>query len=65
VYIEPYPKRLAMTLHYDAVSESEEDDSKKLVFLQCSGVAPKHFRESVIKSLIPFEHRFEVDLRLS
>ena len=31
-----------MTLHYDAVSESEEDDGKKLVFLQYSGVAPKH-----------------------
>jgi deoxycytidylate deaminase len=42
VYIEPYPKSLAMTLHYDAVSESEEDDGKKLVFLQYSGVAPKH-----------------------
>jgi deoxycytidylate deaminase len=42
VYIEPYPKSLAMTLHYDALSESEEDDKKKLVFLQYSGVAPKH-----------------------
>jgi deoxycytidylate deaminase len=42
VYIEPYPKSLAMTLHYDAVSESEEDEGKKLVFLQYSGVAPKH-----------------------
>lgn len=42
VYIEPYPKSLATKLHNDAVSESESDLGKKLVFLQYNGIAPKH-----------------------
>lgn len=42
IYIEPYPKSLATTLHSDAISEQESDQQKKLLFLQYSGVAPKN-----------------------
>jgi deoxycytidylate deaminase len=42
VYVEPYPKSRAFQLHNDAISESEADIGKKLVFLQYNGVAPKH-----------------------
>jgi deoxycytidylate deaminase len=42
VYVEPYPKSRAFQLHNDAISESEGDLGKKLVFLQYNGVAPKH-----------------------
>jgi deoxycytidylate deaminase len=42
IYVEPYPKSRAFALHNDAVSESESDIGKKLVFLQYNGVAPKH-----------------------
>ncbi len=41
-FIEPYPKSLATELHSDAVSESEGDDGKKVLFLQYSGIAPKN-----------------------
>jgi len=41
-YIEPYAKSLAADLHGDAVSVSEVDLGKKMVFLQYEGVAPKN-----------------------
>ncbi|KAG8154968.1 anti-phage dCTP deaminase [Burkholderia catarinensis] len=41
LYIEPYPKSLALDLHRDAVSEDGKDAAEKVVFLQYSGVAPK------------------------
>lgn len=42
LYIEPYPKSLAIDLHRDATSEDESHASKKVVFLQYSGVAPRN-----------------------
>lgn len=42
VYIEPYPKSLAVDLHRDAISVSDADAGKKVVFLQYDGVAPKN-----------------------
>ena len=42
MFIEPYPKSLATELHSDAVSESEGDEGKKVLFLQYSGIAPKN-----------------------
>ncbi|MEX3973819.1 anti-phage dCTP deaminase [Paraburkholderia caribensis] len=43
LYIEPYPKSLALDLHRDAVSEDESHASEQVVFLQYSGVAPRNF----------------------
>jgi deoxycytidylate deaminase len=42
LFVEPYPKSLATDLHFDAVSESEGDKDKKVLFLQYSGIAPKN-----------------------
>lgn len=42
VYIEPYPKSLALTLHSDAITTSGSE-SKKVAFLQYEGVAPSSF----------------------
>lgn len=42
VYIEPYPKSLALDLHTDAVSDRETDDKGKVVFLQYEGTAPRN-----------------------
>jgi deoxycytidylate deaminase len=42
IFIEPYPKSLAGELHRDAISENEGDQDKKVLFLQYSGIAPKH-----------------------
>ncbi|SET67787.1 Deoxycytidylate deaminase [Nitrosospira multiformis] len=42
IFIEPYPKSLAKELHLDAISENEGDQDKKVLFLQYSGIAPKH-----------------------
>lgn len=42
LYIEPYPKSLALDLHRDAVSEDEHESAEKVVFLQYSGVAPRN-----------------------
>jgi deoxycytidylate deaminase len=42
IFIEPYPKSLAKELHLDTISENEGDQGKKVLFLQYSGVAPKH-----------------------
>jgi len=41
VYVEPYPKSLALHLHDDAVS-LDEKDVNKVVFLQYEGVAPRN-----------------------
>jgi hypothetical protein len=42
VYIEPYPKSLALTLHVDAVSVDERDSDSRVIFLQYEGVAPRN-----------------------
>ena len=42
MYIEPYPKSLALTLHKDAISIRESDQSSHVLFLQYEGVAPKN-----------------------
>ncbi|MFZ5790132.1 MAG: anti-phage dCTP deaminase [Pseudomonadota bacterium] len=42
VYIEPYPKSLATDLHKDSISVRENDEGKRVVFLQYEGVAPKN-----------------------
>ncbi len=42
LFIEPYPKSLAIELHSDAVSEREADQGKKVLFLQYTGIAPKN-----------------------
>ncbi|MGS1004710.1 anti-phage dCTP deaminase [Burkholderia glumae] len=42
LYIEPYPKSLALDLHRDSVSDNEAEAQTKVVFLQYSGVAPKN-----------------------
>ena len=42
VYIEPYLKSLATTLHSDAITEDPEDRSR-VVFRQYDGVAPRTF----------------------
>jgi len=42
IYIEPYPKSLAIDLHKDAASMDEKDADKKVVFLQYDGIAPKN-----------------------
>lgn len=42
LFIEPYPKSLATELHSDAISESEGEAGKKVLFLQFSGIAPKN-----------------------
>jgi deoxycytidylate deaminase len=43
IYIEPYPKSLALKLHSDAISTNENDEGKKVVFLQYQGAAPRSF----------------------
>lgn len=42
IYIEPYPKSLALHLHRDAISVDEKDEEKKVIFLQYDGIAPKN-----------------------
>lgn len=43
VYIEPYPKSLALELHTDAIADRETDDKDgKVLFLQYEGVAPRN-----------------------
>lgn len=43
IYIDPYPKSKAKTLHDDAVSTSIKERGKKCVFLQYEGVAPRMY----------------------
>lgn len=43
IYIEPYPKSLALNLHHDAISTDAADEGKKVVFLQYQGAAPRSF----------------------
>ncbi len=42
VYIEPYPKSLALTLHSDAITTNPQE-SGKVAFLQYEGVSPSSF----------------------
>lgn len=42
IYIEPYTKSLALNLHEDTISIHESDHTKKVVFLQYEGVAPRN-----------------------
>ena len=42
VYIEPYPKSLALELHRDAISTGENNISNRLVLEQYEGIAPRN-----------------------
>ncbi|MBF0563365.1 MAG: deoxycytidylate deaminase [Alphaproteobacteria bacterium] len=42
VYIEPYPKSLATTLHKDSISTRDSEGEGHVLFLQYEGVAPKN-----------------------
>ena len=42
VYIQPYEKSLATALHSDSISE-DPDDTKRVVFRQYDGVAPRNY----------------------
>jgi deoxycytidylate deaminase len=42
IYIEPYPKSLALDLHSDAISPVEDGSGRHVEFLQYEGVAPKN-----------------------
>jgi deoxycytidylate deaminase len=42
IYIEPYKKSLAVTLHNDSVTE-DPDDEARVVFSQYNGVAPRNY----------------------
>lgn len=42
VYIEPYPKSLALTLHSDAITTNPNENGK-VTFLQYEGVSPSSF----------------------
>jgi deoxycytidylate deaminase len=41
VYIEPYPKSLAIELHDDSVAHVEQND--RVAFVQYQGVSPRHY----------------------
>lgn len=67
VYIEPYPKSLALTLHSDAIT-TNINDRGKVAFLQYEGISPSSFsrvfgprlerKESgKVKSVIPKQAR--------
>ena len=45
VYIEPYPKSLAIDLHNDsiAVEEQQEGEHSKVQFEPFVGIAPRHY----------------------
>jgi deoxycytidylate deaminase len=43
IYIEPYPKSLALELHDDSITTDEDQAENKVVFLQYEGVAPRDF----------------------
>lgn len=42
VYIEPYPKSLAIELHDDAITTVDKSSESKVQFLQYEGLAPKN-----------------------
>lgn len=42
IYIEPYPKSLALTLHSDAIT-TNPNENEKVAFLQYEGVSPSSF----------------------
>jgi deoxycytidylate deaminase len=42
VYIEPYPKSLALDLHDDAITTVDKSKEDKVLFLQYEGLAPKN-----------------------
>ena len=54
-YIEPYRKSLTTKLHYDAITEKEED-TEKVVILMYDGVAPERFME--LFKMIPNSRKF-------
>lgn len=41
IYIEPYPKSLALELHSDTITTDERDTGKRVTCLQYEGFAPK------------------------
>lgn len=44
VYIEPYPKSKALTLHHDSIS-IDRTSSKKVPFVHFDGISPKRYRD--------------------
>lgn len=43
IYIEPYPKSFATTLHDDAINDKEEAEKNKVNFRQFVGIGPRKF----------------------
>lgn len=43
VFVEPYPKSLALKLHEDSITVKDEDQAKHVFFVQYEGVSPKVF----------------------
>lgn len=43
VFVEPYPKSLALKLHSDSISVRDSDESDHVFFVQYEGVSPKVF----------------------
>ena len=43
VYIEPYPKSKALEFYKREISQSEEDEKSKVIFIPFKGVGPHKF----------------------
>ncbi len=43
IYIEPYPKSKAFTMHNDAISDSQADENGKVIFRPFVGVGPRQY----------------------
>lgn len=48
IYIEPYEKSLALDLHNDAITKSDNDNNEKVIFCNFEGVSPSRY-ESFFK----------------
>lgn len=48
IYIEPYEKSLALDLHNDAITQSDTESTKKVIFSNFEGVSPSRY-ESFFK----------------
>jgi deoxycytidylate deaminase len=60
VYVEPYPKSLALNLHRDATSSNGKDREEKMVLEQYEGVSPRN----LLRLFKPAELRRKIDGRL-
>lgn len=60
IYIEPYPKSLALKLHKDSISTEQKDEEDKVIFEPFSGVGPRRFFDLFSMSLgsgVPIERK--------